>query len=209
MQEKKLIAFDLYDTCFHFTVPHIAYQEIFSVLNNRDIQRSLKNQLLTTREDIGDILSTRLPQRKIDKYLENYHYHVRSELASVQLFLETTAVLSELKHRWYKLGAVSNLSPPYIEPLEKLLPHTFDYEIFSCDVGVKKPDKKIFECLETLSWCNHDEIVMIGDSIISDLQWAKNAGISPIRINRKSFWIARHTDHISISTLEQLLDILH
>ena len=99
MQEKKLIAFDLYDTCFHFTLPHIAYQEFFSVLNDSDIQRSLKNQLLTSRESLEDILSTRLPQREINKYLDAYHYNVRSEVASVELFPETQSVLSELKHR--------------------------------------------------------------------------------------------------------------
>ena len=90
-----------------------------------------------------------------------------------------------------------------------LIPHdTFDYKILSYDVGMQKPDKQIFDHLKHISWYGSDEIVMVGDSFSSDVKWAKNADIDAIHVDRSSEWILYHKEHISISTLKQLLELL-
>ncbi len=49
---------------------------------------------------------------------------------------------------------------------------------------------------------------MVGDSFSSDVKWAKNACIDAIHVDRSSEWIRYHKEHISISALKQLLELL-
>ncbi|EKD24827.1 MAG: HAD superfamily hydrolase [uncultured bacterium (gcode 4)] len=208
MKEKKLIAFDLYDTCFSIQGEHLCYAQLFSDLWISDRRRELKKVLLTSNTPIENIIPDILPKNKIDEYLYIYRNALRNEINSVWLFPETSSVLFALKERWYKIAAISNIAQPYIESLNTLLPHTFDYEVLSCNVGLIKPDKKIFDCLKNISWYHADQIVMVGNSLSSDVQGAKNADIDPVHVNRASSWIIQHKGYISISSLEQLLDIL-
>lgn len=210
MKEKKLIAFDLYDTCLEFTVPgdQLSYKQLFYNLGIQKYKKDIKEILLTSQRSIEDIVTDFCPEAKIQTAMKRYKENYNNEMASIQLFPETIDVLSSLKERWYKIAVVSNLSLPYTEAVYRFLPHTFDYEVLSCNVGVSKPDKRIFDCLKNISWHHTDEIVMVGDNMLSDIQGAKNADIDPIRIDRSSIWIHYKQDHISISTLQQLLDIL-
>lgn len=208
MKDKKLIAFDLYDTCFALQEPNISYKKLFSDLGITERRRELKDILLTSHRSIEDILSDMLPDQKISTYLDVYYDMFCHEIWSTKVFPETLSVLSTLKARWYTLAAVSNIAQPYVQTLENLLPTLFHYKVLSCDVGIAKPDEKIFNHLKNISWFHSDEILMVGDSLYSDVQWAKNAHIDPVRIDRSSSWIRYHTDYISISTLTQLLQLL-
>ncbi|MCX6824226.1 MAG: HAD family hydrolase [candidate division SR1 bacterium] len=210
MKEKKLIAFDLYDTCFEFTLPgaNLSYKKLFTDLGVLNKRHELKKILITSCRNIEDILSDICPDTKFQKHLENYYDNIKSEIDSVQLFPETVSVLSELKNRGHKIAAISNISQPYIKSLNILLPNTFNYEVLSCNVGVSKPDKRIFDCLKNISGYQADEMIMVGDNLYSDIQGAKNANIDPIHIDRFSQGIKKYKEYTSISNLEQLLDIL-
>lgn len=54
--------------------------------------------------------------------------------------------------------------------------------ISSEEVGVEKPDKRMFECALEKLQLNADQVCMIGDDYISDVMGAQNAGIH-------SFWL--------------------
>ncbi len=209
MKDKKLIAFDLYDTCFSFDTSKESTSdaEFFSGLGISHIQHELRKILMTSHRSIEDVLSNLLPKYDMHVQLEQYYRDVSKKISSVQLFPETESTLMALHQRWYKIAAVSNLSQSYIEPLRVLLPHIFDYEVLSCDVGITKPDPRIFDCLKNISWYGSDGIVMVGDSIFSDVQWAKNAGITPIHIQRNLTSAKKPVEYIQISSLSELLDI--
>lgn len=209
MEGKKLIAFDLYDTCLEFTVPQetLSYKKLFSDLGVLNKRKELKYALLTSCRSVEDILSDIIPGIQVANFMDDYTATLHHEIMSVQLFPETQSTLSLLRNRWYKIAAVSNLSQPYIEPFQRLLSHTFDYELFSSDIGFIKPDPKIFECLQNISWYNADEIVMVGDSLSSDIQWAKNANITPIHIERNENNLKKKPECMQITSLAELLDI--
>lgn|GEM_PF-1658892 len=153
MKEKKLIAFDLYDTCFEFKTPkdQLSYKQLFHDAGIANQRKALKEILLTSQRSVEDILADTCPDAKMHIHLEKYYENLRNEIAAIELFPETKDVLSSLKEKGYKIAAISNISVPYTEALYKLLPHTFNYEILSCDVGVSKPDKKIFDILTNMS----------------------------------------------------------
>jgi YjjG family noncanonical pyrimidine nucleotidase len=85
-----------------------------------------------------------------------------------------------------RLGIVTNNS--VAEQMEKLrtldIGRYFDTLVMSEDVGVAKPDKRIFEiALERMGAKPH-ETLMIGDSYTNDVGGAANAGIAAIWFNR-------------------------
>jgi len=102
MKEKKLIAFDLYDTCFTFTVPQerLSYKQIFSDLGiPMDKRIELRNVLLTSHKTMEDVLSTLIPSAQIDRFIDTYYANLRKEVQSVQLFPETQPTLSVLREK--------------------------------------------------------------------------------------------------------------
>ena len=60
----------------------------------------------------------------------------------------------------------------------------FDYLFISQEIGVNKPDIGFFEhCFKTANIKDKSEVLLIGDSLSSDMQGAKNAGIDKCWFN--------------------------
>jgi len=86
---------------------------------------------------------------------------VRSSLCPLE---ETTRIIPLMKNH-YKLGILSNHSKEWSQYMKQQfdLFNSFDQIIFSCDVGFRKPDPKIYEiALEKLG-CNPEECAFIDD----------------------------------------------
>ena len=85
-----------------------------------------------------------------------------------------------------RLGLVTNNS--VAEQFDKLrtlnIAHYFDSIVISEDVGVTKPDKRIFDiALERLG-ATAQQTVMVGDNLRVDIHGALNAGIAAVWLNR-------------------------
>lgn len=211
MKDKKLIAFNMYNTWVSAPKWPNPYKEIFSHLwISLALYKDLSTVVQTTDADILDMLpKTLAPHIAIDALLLKFQSDMDAQLSSLFVYEDFLPTIDTLKELWYETAVVSNLSKPYTYPLLHLIPQNiFDYKILSYDVGMQKPDKQIFDHLKNISWYGSDEIVMVGDSFSSDVQGAKNADIDAVHIDRSSEWIIYHKWYISISTLEQLLKIL-
>lgn len=59
IMKKKLIAFDLYDTCFEFKTPNdqLSYKQLFHDTGIANQRKILKEILLTSHRSIKDILA--------------------------------------------------------------------------------------------------------------------------------------------------------
>ncbi len=81
-----------------------------------------------------------------------------------------------------RLGLVTNNST--IEQHEKLraldIAHYFDTIVISEDVGVTKPDSRIFEIALERIGASANEVVFVGDSWRNDIEGARNAGIATV-----------------------------
>lgn len=186
------------------------YKGVFSQLwVGLQLYNDLSYIVQTTDADIVEILQKNTSTKISDEIVTKFQSDMNIQLSSLSLFDDFLPTITSLKQQWYVTAVISNLSKPYSYPLVHLIPkNTFDYKVLSYEVGMQKPDRKIFDHLKIISWYSSDEIVMVGDSLKSDIQWAKNAAIDPIRIDRSSERIIYHQWYISISTLKQLLDIL-
>lgn len=85
----------------------------------------------------------------------------------------------------YPLTVVSNgfVEVQYYKVEHSGLKDYFQHIVLSEEVGIQKPQPRIFEvALEKNGLCA-DEVLMIGDSYSSDIQGAKNAGIDQLWIS--------------------------
>lgn len=100
---------------------------------------------------------------------------------------ETFKVLDRLKED-YKLLLLTNGSPDLqnikLELTPELVPY-FDHIVISGAYGKGKPDKGIFEHALSLMELEKDEVIMVGDNLMTDILGAQRAGISSIWVNRK------------------------
>lgn len=98
---------------------------------------------------------------------------------------ETVEVLEDLKED-YKLILIANTDPSSIpQVLEKFkLKDYFDAAVFSFEIGKLKTDKEMFKKVFKETGLKKDELVMVGDSIPSDMKGAENAGVTPILVDR-------------------------
>ena len=194
--EYKVILFDADDTLFDFkkTEKH-ALEKLMSNLNteyNNDycinIYKEINTQIWKELEE-GKITSDKLKierfERLINKLnlsndanrLSNLYIKFLSEGSF--LYEETKGLLDYLSKN-YKLAIITNgLSDVQHKRIrESEVSHYFDKIIISQEVKISKPDPKIFEY--TLNSLNHDDkssVLMVGDSLTSDIKGGINASI--------------------------------
>lgn len=101
--------------------------------------------------------------------------------------------VARLKASGVKVALVSNACVGEIEawPRSPLAAH-FDAAVFSCDVGVAKPDPGIYEeALRRVDTAPADAL-FVGDGGSSELRGAREAGLGTVLV---SGWAMRHWSH--------------
>ncbi len=144
-------------------------------------------------EEHDDLLVTQyLGDLRLDTFKRDEIY---KRLLSVKLDLypDTEEMISRLKKENVTLAIVSNLyclTPDLIRNLFPNLIRQFDVTTFSSEVGIKKPDARIFR--HTLGILNEkmglnllpSEVVMIGDDFNCDISPALSLGMRARLIDR-------------------------
>jgi len=98
---------------------------------------------------------------------------------------ETLAGLSQLRTMNWRLGLVSNCGRDEIAawPDSPLAP-CFDAAVFSCDVGLIKPDPAIYRLAATRLRVEPAECLFVGDGGSDELVGASSAGMTPVLLTR-------------------------
>ena len=130
--------------------------------------------------------------------LETWHRHIH-------LPPQTSGVLGRLSRR-FRLGLVSNFDhPAHLKDLlsRHRLTAYFEVVVISGDVGVNKPDRRIFELALEGMGGTASCAAYVGDSIRDDVGGARAAGCLPILIDPSD----RHPDFEGLR-VRSLLEIL-
>ncbi|BAU28557.1 putative hydrolase of the HAD superfamily [Aneurinibacillus soli] len=126
------------------------------------------------------------------------------------VYEETFNVLNELKGK-YQLLLLTNGSPDLqntkLEITPELVPY-FDHIVISGAFGRGKPDPSIFEHALTLMSLQKDEVIMVGDNLMTDILGASRAGINSVWINRHDKERNEVIPDYEIKHLEELYSIL-
>jgi len=115
------------------------------------------------------------------------------------------ALILALKHAGKKVALISNA-----DVTEKVgwddspLKNIFDHVIFSCDVGLAKPEKEIYDLSVQALNITPEEAIFIGDGGSNELQGAKTAGLTTIMT-------IEHIQHIwpeAVKTRRKIVDFV-
>ena len=158
-----------------------------------------------------------ITEESLDKSMKvfNIDSAMRNELLNLYKTLspypEVKEVLDNLKKRNYKLSILSNGTPALLNELVKSnnLENIFD-DLFSIEeVGVYKPDSKVYEMPIKKYKINSDEIVFLSANTW-DVSGGGNYGYKSIWVNRNKaiFDNLDYKPKNEISNLSQLLDII-
>ena len=142
-----------------------------------------RGEELTFEEVYGSALS-RLGVLPEEKILEAIHEVFRRYYRQ-DLYPCIDDVLERLSKR-YVLALISNTmsdQPRLILERTGLARH-FDVIVCSRDLGVRKPNPRIFEHVLGRLGVDPDEAVHVGDSVEADIEGASKAGLTPIWIRR-------------------------
>ena len=125
-----------------------------------------------------------------------------------ELVPHTREILEYLKAK-YSLTIVSNgfAEVQYNKLKSTGIYHYFDHIVLSEEAKALKPDPQIFEYALQLNNANAEEVLMIGDSLATDIIGARNAGIDHVWFNPGG--LKTESDVMkTITSLSELFDIL-
>ncbi|WP_160680138.1 YjjG family noncanonical pyrimidine nucleotidase [Clostridium sp. C8-1-8] len=192
-----------YDENHHLKI----YSEINSV-----IWKEFENGIIT-QEKLKVERFKRLADRlniNFDEYsfAKSYMKH----LANASFVYEDSIELVESLHKNYRLAIVTNgLKEVQNKRIKQsIISKYFEDVVISEEVKVAKPDPKIFEiALNNLNHVDKSKVLMVGDSLTSDIKGGFNFGIDTCWYNPNK--IVNRTDiepTYEISELSQLKEII-
>ncbi|KIG18574.1 2-haloalkanoic acid dehalogenase [Enhygromyxa salina] len=110
---------------------------------------------------------------------------VAAGMAKIRLYDDSIPTLARARAEGLRVALLSNLASPYKQPVFELgLDRHFDVLVFSCEVGLAKPERRIYELVADKLELPASELLMIGDTLRDDVRGAKAAGLSALHIDR-------------------------
>ncbi|HMI99406.1 MAG TPA: HAD-IA family hydrolase [Gaiellaceae bacterium] len=97
--------------------------------------------------------------------------------------LDAVETLAELRRRGHRLGLISVCTEdvPYVWD-ETPLAGTLDETVFSCDVGLSKPDPRIYELACERLEVEPAECLFVGDGANDELPGAERVGMTAVQL---------------------------
>jgi 2-haloalkanoic acid dehalogenase type II len=106
--------------------------------------------------------------------------YLKHRFEDIELYPDVLPCLDALRER-YVVGLLSNGNS---YPERCGLGNRFQFVVFSQDVGVEKPDRRIFEVTCEKAGCQPHEFLMVGDSLVNDVAGAQSFGARGVWLNR-------------------------
>lgn len=200
------ILLDLDDTIFDFQAGEVyAIKRILKEFDLKDSTENIRayNQLnkeLWKHIESGEMTKQELLQQRFPKFLAIYGITVndndglaiddqfRQYLVEGTNFMPGAEILLENLKKLHKVSiyaATNGIGKTQRDRLEKLgLEDYFKQVYISEEIGFNKPDARFFEyILSDLSPSPKNKIVMIGDSLTSDMEGARRSNLDAIWFN--------------------------
>lgn len=192
------------------------FRDYFKQMNDLEYEAMLQDLIMYDCNGTIPVKTRMIPfKNKYGKYLpENFeeefipfYYDHMFEYAVLKK--ETIDVLERLKGK-YKLAVLSNGdSKSQHSKITKVgIKQYFDEVLVSGDIGIHKPDKRIFEYVADKLNVKLEECLMVGDVFSSDILGAINAGITPVWILEDTERPAHFYKGYRIEKLDQIFDVL-
>lgn len=183
-QQIKVIAFDVFGTLVQIGTRRSPYRKLMRWLketgrkplsSDSDIIMSINGDF----EYIAANFGKKIPQELLDEMNTDLEF----ELKNIELYEDSIETINKLKQAGYKVVVCSNTALPYGKKVSSLLP-ACDAYAWSYEVGVCKPDPRIYQhFIEELD-CKATQVLFIGDTPHADVEGPQAIGISTRLIKR-------------------------
>ena len=117
-----------------------------------------------------------------DRCIDHYYLHFPE---FVELFPVSIPILKKLRAAGIKTGLITNIPQERVSPqwakIQALgLPELMDIVIVSGELGIHKPDPRIFEYAAAQLGVQPDDCIFVGDDPETDIAGAINAGMEAV-----------------------------
>ncbi|NMA44403.1 MAG: HAD family hydrolase [Candidatus Diapherotrites archaeon] len=215
----KVIAFDLWNTLIGSTMD---FPYLISLSKKDDwslgeyiakYENALHKKSFSSFQELKNAFFKELKETE-NELLEKALYDIySSRVDKIVFFPDVEDNLLKLKKQGYPLVLVSNVENLAFDDVNKVLDLNkyFDYFCLSFEVGAIKPDKKMFDCILKKTRVLPSEVLMVGDSLRSDIIGAKKAKMHNCWINRpnKSYDLAKVVPEFEIKSFNELPKVLN
>jgi putative hydrolase of the HAD superfamily len=155
---------------------------------SRCVVRLSESRIPCSKEDYNDMLY-RIATEGGDPIRESWHHFAPDYLErpkwsheKEELYLEVPAILNQLKQQ-YHLGIIANQGENLDSRLERFgILNEFEIVVGSSDVGLYKPDVRIFQYALETAGIRVDRAIYIGDRVDNDILPAKMLGMRTVRM---------------------------
>lgn len=186
----KLVAFDLWKTlaekpfstaeairkefCAHSSLRHRYFLKLFEEVTQTTEWQS--------REEMAESLLRKLGSEPSESNIARVIGIMEEAEGKFFVYPHVVPMLRALKVHGYVTGIVSNTNVFSVEHLKSRSEITkhIDFPVFSFEVGVIKPDKRIFRELLDRSGCEPWDVLMVGDSEDDDVIPARELGMKAV-----------------------------
>ncbi len=216
MSKIKAVIFDMWDTLIYNDKNENIMLTLSSLMNIPPIRENWKHlekafmlkHYRTLEEAVADIAA----------YFHTSNHFVINKIKTLiknalkpRIFPDVIPVLKKLKERNYKLAIVSNTPSFGIKCLHSSLFRYFDAVCLSCDLGIIKPDKRIFLTALKRLGTKPEETIMVGDNYQDDIKPAISIGMNAVLVKRnfnKLTWRETHDYGKTINSLKGIWKFL-
>ncbi|MBN1643380.1 MAG: HAD family hydrolase [Dehalococcoidales bacterium] len=191
-----------------------APEEDFSHLWNATFKKRMTGEFYEFQDCIEYIcrqLNLKVKKEQIERAINLSSERVRREITAIQP--NAIETISQLKTDGYKIALLSNCSIAITRLWgETPFANIINATVFSCSVGMMKPDLRIFHLAAEKLQVNPTECLYIADGMDGELKAAATVGMTPARIR---FPTADPDDPYSedwqgttITSLKEVLDLV-
>lgn len=194
------VIFDLFDTLIHLPRDTNPYLQLCRAIGATTRIRESLVVDAPSLADFCDYLQVSHPST-----LGDIQQELDADIGHAAIFSDSLPTLRSLRDRGLKTALISNLASPYKRAVTQLeLESWFDVIVYSCDVGIAKPNPRIYLDALTKLGSTAEKTVMVGDSLRSDVDGPKSVGIQGLLIDRNG----RNSDGFVIHALTDIIPIV-
>lgn len=179
----KAVIFDVFGTLLRSVRPNGPYVKLSRQIPSVNFLVK-RHEMMTTDRPFEDYLSE-LPAGTDGWDLLD---DLQAELDAITPFEDVAAYIDVLKWRGYRVAVCSNLAQAYGDKVRELLPDV-ERHFLSYEIGLIKPDPRIYAHVAAELGLEASECLFAGDSEKSDVRGPAIAGMNSMKIDRS--WRAR------------------
>ena len=199
----KAVLIDIDDTIFDFEkCSKNAFKKTLKKLNlpykEKDFLYFNKvNDILWTKQKLGELNINQVFIERSNMMSKYFGLDIEKEIFNnlfveflydeIEIVDEIEDLLSYLSNKYQIFAASNGVYDMQVNRIKKSNLDKYFKDIFVSDkIGFEKPDKRFFQKIMNITKFSNKDLIMIGDSIKSDIIGAKNSNIKSIYFNKEN-----------------------